>query len=297
MLNQRAFCKLNTVDQLACIDINHPKFTARISLQGAQLIHFKGANQSPLLWSSDLAEYKSGKSVRGGIPICWPWFGNLQCNPATIKNQVSPTINDQALAHGFAREQLWQVNEIKESCEQVEISLILNDNSETRKLWPNAFQLQCVFILSDQIEIQLTSTNTGTKPFSYTEALHTYLPASPIEDCYIQTIDSPTYIDTLDSWAEKTQVGRIRINEEVDRIYLNQAGYRLMTPKTCILVQSNSHNSVIWNPWIAKSQRLSQFAHNDYQHMICIENANVLNHAITLQPKASHTLSLKLQFS
>lgn len=296
MFTQLAFCKLNQIENLECIDINHPKFVAQISLQGAQLTQFKAANHSPLIWLSQLAQYQTGKSVRGGIPICWPWFGNLQCNPNIIKQQLSPAYNEQELAHGFAREQLWQVEAINESCEQVSLSLLLTNTAATRAIWPHAFQLRCLFILSDTIEIQLTSTNTDTTPFSYTEALHTYLPASPIQKSYIQTINSPIYIDTLDNWSEKKQTGIIHIDEEVDRIYFNQQGYRLMSEGTCILVQSNSADSVIWNPWVNKSKRLSQFSQDDYKHMVCIENANVLNNAITLQPQESHTLSLKLQF-
>lgn len=297
MFHQRAFCKRHTIDQLTCIDINHPKFYARISLQGAQLIHFKGANQSPLLWTSSLAEYKSGKSVRGGIPICWPWFGNLQDNPDTIKQQLAPAYSEQSLAHGFAREQLWRVEEIHEDCKNVRITLLLTDTATTRSVWPHAFQLRCTFTLGDTIEIQLTSINTGTRAFSYTEALHTYLPASPIQNSYIQANKNPIYIDTLDNWSERKQLGHIRIDQEVDRIYLNQQGYRLMNSDTQIIVKSNSADSVIWNPWIAKSKRLSQFADDDYKHMVCIENANVLNNAVSLQPQESHTLSLKLQFT
>ena len=135
MLNNSAFCTYTKIDEIECIEIKHPKFEAQICLQGAQLTRFKHTEHGDLLWLSPQAQYKKGASVRGGIPICWPWFGALEFNPAIIKESVKTPISSSN-AHGFARELPWELIEVQESAHGVEVSLQLRHNQDTLKIWP-----------------------------------------------------------------------------------------------------------------------------------------------------------------
>ncbi|MOA42482.1 Aldose 1-epimerase [compost metagenome] len=51
---------------------------------------------------------------------------------------------------------------------------------------------------------------------------------------------------------------------------------------------------MLWNPWIDKAQRLSQFAEDAWQRMLCIETANVLDDCVQLAGGESHSLELCL---
>tara|TARA_B110000046_G_scaffold176797_1_gene202867 strand:+ start:3832 stop:4761 length:930 start_codon:yes stop_codon:yes gene_type:complete len=302
------FCQTVKMDQLEAIKVEHPLFSATLLLQGAQLIEFtpnsrpKGdKHQKNLLWLSDSVEYKQGKPLRGGIPICWPWFGNLDKNPKVIQDQAKPEARSSA--HGFVRSKPWQIHSIIESCEYIEIILELSETPESKKIWPYEFNLKARFVFSKTLMVELITTNTGIESFAISQALHTYLPTSDITKTYIHNAHSSLYIDALDNWKEKKQVGRIGFNEETDRLYFftesdkENSEYQLRVESPGLQLTLNNFNSqsaVIWNPWIDKSKRLSQFSPADFNKMYCIETANVMSDHKIVEPKQQQRLSFEL---
>lgn len=290
-----AFCQQSRLNELDSIQIDHPLFKATLLLQGAQIIEFSPVRHhfQNILWLSPSAEYKKGESVRGGIPLCWPWFGAAEKNPKAISQSIQ-----RPVAHGFARSSLWQLKEIKESCHQIEITLTLTSTANSHLYWPYDFELEATFTLGKTLHLQLTTLNTDHRSVTYSQALHTYLPTNDINETRIHGAQNTHYIDALDQWQFKPQRGCINFQGETDRIYQlnsNAQTLRAVTPShTLIIRPSNSCSVVIWNPWIEKSKRLSQFSHNDYKNMFCIETANVLDDAVTLAPNASHTMSMQL---
>lgn len=298
------FCQQTQLGELEILKVDHPLFKARILLQGAQLIEFSPEknNFENLVWLSPSAEYKQGQSIRGGIPICWPWFGNLDKNPPAIQQQVKA--RGKTKAHGFARNKNWQVKSINESCQQVVIELQLNSDEESQTLWPYEFELTVRFTFSQQLKVELITTNNDQHPFSISQALHTYLPTEDINRSYIHHAHNTFYVDALDQWKKKNQHGRIAFTQETDRLYFfkqhkeadkDEFTLRAETPNQQLLLQNkNSRSAVIWNPWIKKSKRLSQFDNNDYQAMFCIETANVLEDIKTIEAKNSTCLTLEL---
>lgn len=274
------FCTLIKIDELDAIKITHPVFNATLLLQGAQLIEFSPKNNQfeNMLWLSPSAQYKHGKPIRGGIPICWPWFGNLDKNPVVIQDQVKQQAS--ASAHGFARLLPWEIKSIHEDCHHIDVSLILTSDSATKELWPFDFDLEVNFTFSTKLKVKLTTINTGTHSFSISQALHTYLPTEDIDRSYIHNTQNLTYIDALENWNIKQQIGNINFNSETDRLYFFEDpnySLRLETPNQTLLIKNfNSQSAVIWNPWIEKSKRLSQYSPQDFRYMLCIETANVV---------------------
>jgi len=291
VIKTSAFCSLTRKQELECLTIQHPKFAAEFCLQGAQLTQFQAVNKRPLIWLSPTAEYKGGSSVRGGIPVCWPWFGALHKNPESVRR----TLGSSDQAHGFARTALWTIKELQESCHEISVTFELTHNEDTLKIWPQPFRLTLVATLSNHIELSLICENLSDETWNISQALHTYFPVDSIHDCRIVGAHRQTYIDALDEWKEKQQQGNIKIGEEVDRLYFGKSDYRIATSEQTIRVQSNSNSSVIWNPWIEKSTRLSQFPNQAYKNMLCIESANVMHDCITLAPAESHTLQVTIQ--
>jgi len=301
-LNQCAFIHLEQRDELEVLAIEHPLFSAAIALQGAQLLSFQpkgqpSKGQAPWIWLSPDSEYKAGQSLRGGIPICWPWFGAANKNPNAVQQQI--THIDNAPAHGFARSINWQIDSVHESCHEIRVVLSLSHNAESLSIWPFEFRVKAEFTLGRTLQVALTTTNLSQRNMALTQALHTYYPSNDIGNVSIAGTANQTYTDALDRWQAFTQANTQVFNQEVDRIFHtggpfgfsvgDQNGTQRLT-----LTAENSASTIIWNPWIEKAKRLSQFADNAYQTMFCVETANALDDAQTLAPNATHRLSLML---
>jgi glucose-6-phosphate 1-epimerase len=295
VLDKSVFCKRVKQDELTCLHIHHPKFFAEICLQGAQLTQFIPRGESPLIWLSPSAKYNKGQGLRGGIPICWPWFGSLAKNPEAIQMQATnPSIDYEKKAHGFVRTLDWSLSHYAESAHGVELSMTIGHSADTLKIWPFEFSLTCHFILSSHLEVTLETHNLSEQTMHFSQALHTYFPTNDIYNTRILGAEKQDYIDALDKWAIKKQDNAINIKQEVDRIYFGKADYRILSAQETIRVESNSNSSVIWNPWIDKSKRLSQFSDTDYLSMLCIESANAAQDSVELQAKDTHSLTVKM---
>ncbi len=261
---------------LEFIKVAGSKCDAKIFLQGGQITEFIPKNKKPLIWVSKNETYQEGASIRGGIPICWPWFG-------THKNDGWP-------AHGIARTSLWQADEVHESDEQITISLKLPMKLVNTEYWPHQSALIVEFVLTDKLQVRLTTTNLSNAAFSYTQALHTYFPTSDIKSTFVDGLQGSQYIEFGEGpFAQGEQV---KFARETDMVY-TEAGssQNIHTPEGVINVsRENSSSCVLWNPWIEKSKRLSNFADDEYLTMLCLEAANVLADEVTLEPKQSHTL-------
>lgn len=294
------FCQQVKRGQLDCLAIRHPLFQADILLQGAQLIYFRPTDDpQPWLWLSRQAEYIPGQAVRGGIPVCWPWFGQADKNPAEVQQHINDI--SSASAHGFARQQIWQLKQLQEKCDQVRLTLELE--SQHSEQWRGHARASLCFTLRrERLEVALTSHNLSDKTLHISQALHSYLPTGDIRNSYIRGLEQCAYRDALQlqdgDWRLCRQRGAVSFAAETDRIYfLPQARpVRLQTPARQWLLSSHgSRSCVVWNPWIDKSRRLSQFADDDYQRMLCIETANVMDDIICLPAGRQHTTTLTLQ--
>ncbi|WP_228346281.1 D-hexose-6-phosphate mutarotase [Venatoribacter cucullus] len=291
-LSQSAFIRLQQRGELELLCVQHPLFSADLLLQGAQLLRFAPAGDSNWLWLSEQAAYLQGQSVRGGIPVCWPWFGNAAMNPPAV--QAHLTDSNAAPAHGFARARRWALSHWYEAADRVELTLMLEDNRHP--LWQANLQPQLRLIFSAYaLQLELTTRNQGSETATFSQALHTYFPTADINATRVQGLHDCRYIDTLEQWQEKTQTGAVAFHGETDRIYYPSQPIQLHSPQRRLTLQTEgSRSAVVWNPWINKSLTLSQFAADAWQRMFCVETANAAADAVTLAPGAEHRLVLRL---
>lgn len=256
--------------------------SAKIFLQGAQLTEFTPSGKKPLIWVSSEEDYQEGKSVRGGIPICWPWFG------------VNP--NPDWPIHGVARTSLWRAGEVSEQDNEVRVSLTLPMTQVDETYWPHKSTLKVEFILTNKLEVRLTTTNLSEQTITFSQALHTYFPTPAIENTTVDGLQGAKYIEFGEGpFEQDAQVGFAR---ETDMVY-TQAGetQRIITPDGIIEVsRENSSSCVLWNPWIDKSKRLSNFADDEYHTMLCLEAANVMDDSAVVEPGQSHTLATTISW-
>lgn len=257
--------------------------SAEIYLHGAHVTAFQMRNSDPVLWLSDMAEFQRGKAIRGGIPVVWPWFG--------------PHPNDETKPqHGFARVSEWTlIGTDALPNGYTRLRLQLTDSDASRALWPYPFELELNVTVGTELRVELISRNIGAESIAVGGALHTYFNVGNITEITIEGLDDREYLDQLENHQVKLQDGPMTITQEVDRIYLD-------TDDECIIADSNmkrslrvaksgSSTTVIWNPWIAKSQRMADFHDDGYRTMVCIETANTAGDIHYILPGGQHTLT------
>jgi len=256
--------------------------SAKIFLQGAQLTEFTPAGKKPLIWVSSEEDYQEGKSVRGGIPICWPWFG------------VNP--NPDWPIHGVARTSLWRADEVTEQDEQINVSLTLPMTLVDETYWPHKSKLKVEFVLTTKLEVRLTTTNLSNQTITFTQALHTYFPTPAITETQVDGLQGSQYIEFGEGPFEQNEL--VGFARETDMVYTQAANMqRITTPDGIIEVgRENSSSCVLWNPWIEKSKRLSNFADDEYHTMLCLEAANVMDDSAVVAPGESHTLATTIRW-
>ena len=265
------------------IEVGNGRAQAKIALQGAHLFHYQRQDEAPLIWLSKASFFEPGKAIRGGIPICWPWFGKHPVN----KNKEFPQ-------HGFARTAPWQLLEGREHGEEkTELTLQLNNSPEHFKFFPYRFELRLRITVGQSLSLALTTTNCDQKSFEITSALHSYFAVSDIQKISIAGLENTPYLDSLTNIRE-VQEGRVRIDREVDRIYQPVEWPLILhdRDRTVIVESEGSASAVVWNPWIDKCARMGDMHDRAYTTMVCIETANVLDDARTLEPGAEHTLKV-----
>ncbi|BBH48734.1 D-hexose-6-phosphate mutarotase [Pseudomonas sp. KU43P] len=281
--------------ELNCWRISSDRAELLIAQQGAQILSYQRVGEPPLLWLSDQAIFRQGKSVRAGVPVCWPWFGNLQRNPQSVQAMYQ---GEQAPAHGLARTRDWQLLGIEEAGSALRIAFGLPEAQGNLPGWPHDVELKLLVVLGDELELSLSSRNMGNTPVTISQALHSYFAVSDVRQARVEGIEGLAYIETLADWEQRQQQGALNFAGETDRIYLNTPStLSIVDPhwsRRITLTSSGSRSAVIWNPWTERAKELADMADDGWQRMLCIETANVWDDVVELRPGASHALRVRI---
>ena len=274
-------------NELISAHITNSLATGRVFLQGAHISNFQACDQEPLLWLSRTSFFLPQKAIRGGIPICWPWFGDHPDDP-------------DKPAHGFARTALWHVTQTQSLADgATRICLQLTDTPKSRALWPHAFTLQLTITFSSTLDVALQITNTGNTPFTCSGALHSYLQVADCEEITIDGVDGCHYLDKVEHYLERTQTGALTLSGETDRIYLDtSAACTISDPglkRSLKISKKGSNTTVVWNPGSEKSALMKDMDNSGYRTMVCVESVNTGEDSISLQPQAMHILGTTLE--
>jgi D-hexose-6-phosphate mutarotase len=254
-----------------------------IALQGAHIMTFQPNAEQPVIWLSPAAKLVQGKSIRGGVPVCWPWFG---------AHASAPTFP----AHGFARTVPWQVTAsqaLPDGSTQIVFELL--QSAMPMAQWPHSCRVQLVATVGKTLAVELVTENTGNSAFEIGEALHTYFTISDVDELSITGMEGCTYLDKVGVAQTRTQQGAIQITSEVDRIYIDTEADCLIEDRgfgrRIRIVKSGSRSNVVWNPWIEKSAKMGDFGSDTgYRGMVCVESANAASNVVTVAPGDVHTL-------
>lgn len=281
--------------ELNCWRITSNHAELLIAQQGAQVLSYQRLGEPPLLWLSDQAIFRQGKSVRAGVPVCWPWFGNLQRNPQAVQAMYH---DEQAPAHGLARTRDWQLLGIEEAAEGLRIEFSLPQALGDLPGWPHEVELKLLIEMGTQLKMTLSSLNQGNDSVTISQALHSYFAVSDVRQARVEGVDNLGYIETLADWELRQQHGALCFAGETDRIYLQTPDLlKIVDPqwnRRITLHSTGSRSAVIWNPWTERARELTDMADDGWQRMLCIETANVWDDVVTLAPGASHSLSVTI---
>lgn len=273
---------------LAVARVFAPGGSAEIYLRGAHLSSWTPTGGSPVIWMSEQSEYAPGVPLRGGVPICFPWFA------------AHPT-DATAPSHGFARLADWQLAEVREAGEDVVLVFLLTDTEATRaSAWPHRFEARYTVTVGAELSLSLQVTNRGSAKVGFEEALHTYLAVADIRQTEVSGLEGAPFTDRL-TGPLPAESSPVRFDAETDRIYLNTPATTTVTDaatgRVITVAKDGSASTVVWNPWIDKAAAMADFGDTEYTGMVCVETCNIRDNTITLAPGESHDMSVRYSVS
>ncbi|HZC24860.1 MAG TPA: D-hexose-6-phosphate mutarotase [Candidatus Binatia bacterium] len=271
--------------RLPKVVITSPSARGEVYLHGAHATSWRPAGGEEVLFVSSKARWGEGQAIRGGIPICFPWFRGKADDP-------------HAPAHGFVRTRLWQLESIVENQFGVVVTMFIESDEQTRRWWPGEFRLAHRVTFGLELKLELICKNTGNTPLHFEEALHTYNRVADVATVRLQGLDGARFLDNTDSNKEKTEHGDVFVGAQTDKAFINtQNAVDLLDPqlgRRIRLQKANSSTTVVWNPWQEGSEKLSDLGADEWKQFLCVEASNILGAAVTLAPAQEHTMSAVL---
>ena len=268
------------------VRVTTPSASAEIYLHGAQITSWQPAGAAEVIFLSARSHWQDGRAIRGGIPICFPWF-RAKADDA------------QAPAHGFVRTREWRLDSVTtEEDGAVIVTCSTESDALTRRWWPHEFRIVHRVTIGRTLGLELTATNTGAAILSFEEALHTYFRVGEARNVRVRGLDQVMYLDNTDGNREKIQSGDVVFGGATDNAYLNAHGaVELVDPATHRALRTDKENSattVVWNPWQQGAASLADLGDDEWQWMACVEASNILGSSISLAPGQQHTMRATL---
>lgn len=260
--------------------------TGEIYLHGAQVTAWNPTGGEEAIFLSERSHWEDGRAIRGGIPICFPWF-RAKADDA------------QAPAHGFVRAKEWHLEAITADQEGgVMVACSTESDESSRKWWPHEFGLELRATFGKTLLLELTAKNTGASAFRFEEALHSYFRVGDARRVRVHGLDGVSFLDNTDGNRKKVQAGDVVFTTATDNAYLETAGaLDLADPvvrRTIRTEKENSETTVVWNPWERGAAALADLGNDEWERMTCVEACNILGAAVTLEPGDEHTMRARI---
>jgi glucose-6-phosphate 1-epimerase len=271
---------------LLSVKVAAPSGAGEMYLHGGHVTAWQPAGGQEVLFVSANSLWADGHAIRGGVPICFPWFGDKADDPS-------------APAHGFVRTKSWQLESIEQSGDAVTVGMFTASDENTKKWWAADFRLAHRATFGSKLILELMMTNTGSTPLRFEEAMHAYHRVGDATQARICGLDGVHYLDKTDSYREKTQHGDVAIEAETDRVYLDTQ-HRLdlhdaVLQRRIQVAKENSLTTVVWNPWVQGARKLADLGEDQWKQMLCIETSNVGTFAVELAPGQQHLMRATIQ--
>jgi len=257
--------------------------SAEIYLYGAQVTAWQPAGAMEVIFVSERSYWQNGRAIRGGIPICFPWFRNKADDP-------------KAPSHGFVRTKEWALDSTTAE-EDGTVAVVCSTESDnaTRCWWPHEFRIEYRVAIGMTLGLELTVKNTGETAFEFAEALHTYFRVGDAQTVRVRGLDGVAYLDNTDGNSEKIQAGDVTLAVVIDNAYMNAQGAAELVDSTLVRTikteKRNSATTVVWNPGPQGAAALADMGDDEWRRMACVEASNILDAKVSLAPGQEHTMT------
>jgi len=285
-------CRLQFVKgegHIPVIEIKNSQASARISLQGAHLLSWVPEGETDVIWLSPDARFEKGKSVRGGIPICWPWFG---------AHEGSHEGNENFPPHGFARTVFWDVSDtcqLQSGETRIHFKLEMKQADEfVKTMWLVNTSVEYIVTIGTVLTLELITRNNGTENIEIGEALHTYFNVDDITKTTVVGLHEKEYLDKPDNFKRKKQNADIKISDEVDRVYVNAPDDVVINnqQRKILISKQGSQSTIVWNPGKQVAEKMGDLGEGGYLKMLCVESGNVAENVVSMAGGESHSLQV-----
>jgi glucose-6-phosphate 1-epimerase len=253
---------------------------AVVALHGAHVMSFKAAGKKEMLWVSPKSVLAAGKPIRGGIPLCLPWFG--------------PSADGQVL-HGFARLMEWTVAAAETTKDgATRVVLQLAGDASVSERWPHAFVFSLEVVVGAELALALTAENRDSREAPFAFAFHTYFAVPDVAKARLSGLEGKTYIDKTDNMARKSQAGAVVISAVTDRVYLDVGQTQtIATADGSVRIDSPARCAVVWNAW-NNDKNIADLGEGNHVGYLCVERGDCADYAVTLAAGASYRTTMTL---
>jgi glucose-6-phosphate 1-epimerase len=261
--------------------------SAEIYLYGAQVTSWRPTGADEVLFLSEKSYWEAGRAIRGGIPVCFPWFR------AKADDKSAPS-------HGFVRIKEWRVDSISaEEEDSLCVCLSTESDESTRRWWPFDFRLEYRITVGATLRLELMMRNTGRTALRFEEALHTYFRVGDVERVRVRGLDGVIYLDNRDGNREKSQPGDVALSRQTDNAYKDATGpVEIVDPllrRVLRTEKQGSASTIVWNPWSDGASSMADLGGDEWSRMICAEGGNILMSAVSLKAGESHTMTITIR--
>ena len=270
---------------LALVRVTTEAASAEIYLHGAQVTSWRPSGADEVLFVSKQSLFVDGKAIRGGIPICFPWFRGKADDP-------------KAPTHGVVRTKEWELTGIEQDGNAVTVTLATENDEAGRRWWPHEFRVEYRVRVGKELSLALTVVNTGGSGMRFEEALHTYHRVGDAEQVRVKGLDGTAYLDNMDGNREKRQAGEVVFTAQTDNAYLDTTEpLEVVDPvlrRRIRTEKGNSRTTVVWNPWREGAKTLADFGDEEWRVMACVEASNIIAYAVELGEGEKHPMTAVL---
>jgi D-hexose-6-phosphate mutarotase len=255
---------------------------AEVYLLGGHVTRWIPEGGQDVLWLSRASHYEVGKPIRGGIPVCLPWFGPLAGDPS-------------APIHGYVRLSLLNVESVAFN-DDSSVSAVLCRKFEKPPAgnWPGDFEVRLRVTVGRSLSVAAEMLNLGHKDLVLSEALHTYFRVSDVRKVRVTGLAGATYLDKLTGARTVQGPEPLTFTAQTDRVYVNSAGEVVLHDpqmgRDVRIAKRGAKSTVVWNPWIEKAAAMPDFGDDEWPEMLCIETANALDDVVTIPAGKTHTM-------
>jgi glucose-6-phosphate 1-epimerase len=274
--------------RLPRLAVRTPRGTAEVYFQGAQVTAWHPApSRAGVLWLSRESRFEPGQAIRGGVPICFPWFS---------KHRADPT----APPHGFARTSDWTLVEAREDPEgTVTLELELAGEGLSRH-WPHRFRARHRIAIGAALRLNLDVHNTGQAAFAFEEALHAYFDVHDVRDVTLTGLEGAAFLDKAGGPERgRPSAESLRFAAQTNRIYVDTSATCVLHDpgrrREVVIRKAGSDSTVVWNPWAERAREMPDFGDDEWPGMVCVEPGNVGGNGRMLAPGESHTMTVVIE--